>query len=142
MKTAVVIATVVYQCVISQYSPGIMEEVIWNRQYRERSLSLSLPQVDGFVAVRDCEDIGAVLWLRPEGQEEWERFLSVDCAHSEEVRAWMDGENPWDLPVGAEVDYATALRWDTVGEMQVGEVMVLEHRLVPISEARPPYLVE
>ena len=140
MKTAVVVVTVVYQCMISQYSPGVMSEVVYNRQSHQ-ALPHTLPDVDGFAAVRDCERIGSILSLKPEGGQ-WESFLAVDCAHSDEVRAWMDGINMWAMPIAAEVDYPTAVRWRTVGDMQPGYVMVSEHVLVPMSRARPPYLVE
>jgi len=104
----------------SQYAPGVMARVIATRQagLTARDLPLDLPPVDGYVAARYPDDIGRVVLLRPIGRREWERFLVVDCAGRNDRResdglsglAWMERYN-----VLVEVDYETAVRWDTVG---------------------------
>jgi hypothetical protein len=117
---------VVITGMISQYSEGRMERTVAYRQHKpvEMVLPVTLPEVDGYVAVRDCPDIGNRIELHPAGQSHWETFLVADCVGSDEVRAWMDGHNMWDLPILAEVDYPTALRWSTVGRMQPGEMRI------------------
>jgi len=46
----------------SQYGNGVAERVINVRQHRNvtYSLPLKLPEVDGYIAVRDCHHIGEV----------------------------------------------------------------------------------
>jgi len=99
----------------SQYSPGVMEQVVANRQSGKAWVSLpeSLPGVDGFAAVADCYRIGDIIYLRPVGTRRWERFLIADCARP----PGTDGSYEWMVRNGivAEVDYPTAVRWDTVG---------------------------
>ena len=93
----------------SQYDPGVMEKVVANQQKWGRLPVAVLPDVDGFVAVSDCSRIGDVLYLRPTGQVNWEKYLIVDCAGSEATRDWMKVGN-----IVAEVDAQTAIRWGTV----------------------------
>jgi len=97
----------------SQYAPGRMLEVVRNRQRGccgRYSLPAVLPDVDGFIAVAEREDIGRLFYLRPVGGE-WELFLAADCAGlADGGYSWMKRGN-----ILAEVDYATALRWGTVG---------------------------
>jgi len=67
--------------------------------------------VDGFIAVAEREDIGRLFYLRPQGRDEWELFLAADCAGiADGGYSWMKRNR-----ILAEVDYATALRWGTVG---------------------------
>lgn len=78
-------------------------------------LPMDLPDTDGYVAVRDCELIGTIIWLRPANYHSWESFLVADCArqdNSDGTRTWMDTR--WII---GEVDYLTAVRWNTVGQM-------------------------
>ena len=100
----------------SQYAPGVMQKVIANRQ-RWKQIG-DVGGYDGYVAVRDCQDIGRTYRIRPVGTTEWERFLAVDCACRTDRRehdglsgyAWMVRHGIW-----FEVDYETAQRWSTVG---------------------------
>lgn len=96
---------------ISQYSPGVMENV---RTYR----GIDIGRADGMVAVLDCDRIGDTLWLRPLGQADWESFVVMDCAHP------LDGTPEWMARnrVIAEVDHQTAARWDAVGEMVYAQI--------------------
>ena len=87
----------------SQYGPGVMELVIQNRQVI-KSLPRELPQVDGYIAVYNCNHIGSVWRINNE------RFLVADCAGDDSTRWWM-----WWNGIDVEVDYQTALRWHTVG---------------------------
>lgn len=95
----------------SQYSPGVMESTVEARQNGccAYNLPRGLPPVDGFVAVSDCSNIGRLLLLRPEGSKKWERFLAADCA-GPGAYEWMLRNN-----ILVEIDYETAVRWDTVG---------------------------
>lgn len=94
--------------IASQYDPGVMGGVVNVRQ-RRGDIPEDLPDVDGYVARPLCSEIGDIVYLRPEGQVEWERFLVVDCGCPIGY-AWMTRNN-----VLVEVDYETAVRWDTVG---------------------------
>jgi len=97
----------------SQYSPGVMENVVMVRQAGRTAINLSrnLPQVDGFVALKSCADIGQIVLLRKLGETRWERFLVVDCAAGDDgTIEWMDRNN-----IIAEIDGETAKRWDVVG---------------------------
>ena len=95
----------------SQYGNGVAERVINVRQHRNvtYSLPLKLPEVDGYIAVRDCHHIGEVWQLRPKGEEYIEDFLVIDCSGSAETSAWMDRGN-----IICEIDHETAKRWDTL----------------------------
>jgi hypothetical protein len=105
----------------SQYSPGIMQEVINNRQAWEQ-IPEDLSAYDGFVAVLDCAKIGDEVMLKPEHSSTWEKFLVVDCA-GEDAVDWMQSNN-----ILVEVDYSTAKRWNTVGNgIRVEYMQFLEH---------------
>lgn len=93
----------------SQYDRGVMERVIQTR-LRYRHIPSDLSTFDGFVATPYCSDIGRVIYIRPEGTDRWERFLAVDCAGPDETLGWMRRNN-----ILVEVDYNTAVRWNTVG---------------------------
>jgi hypothetical protein len=95
----------------SQYDPGVMERVVANRQagITDHDLPAELPPVAGFVAVKDCGEIGNVWLVRPEGGV-WEFVLVADCSGHEETSDWMR-ENG----ILIEVDHKTAIRWDVVG---------------------------
>jgi len=114
--------------IVSQYSPGVMEEVVANRVAWEQ-LPYPLPGVDGYVAVRDCDRIGDIMYLRPVGGE-WEKFLVADCA----MPPGTDGAWEWmtEYNILAEVDYWTAVRWKTVGSVIRAEVGIkVERGLMP-----------
>ena len=116
----------------SQYAPGVMNRVIRNRQAHLTSYDLpqNAPVVDGYIAVLDCEDIGQIWQLRPTGQTTWERFWVVDCASVSDARE-SDGLSgaQWMIKhdITVEVDYRTAVRWNTVGRMMPIEVLSLEY---------------
>ena len=101
----------------SQYAPDMMEKVVANRQAGRTAHHLPdpLPEVDGYAAVLDCEEIGSVWLVRPRGGE-WERFLVADCA-GPQLRADGLTGGEWMRANGVllEVDYRTAVRWNTVG---------------------------
>jgi hypothetical protein len=107
-------AIIIYFSIISQYREGIMEQVIANRQSGSAwvSLPMNLPRTDGYIAVRDCNELENIWWVKsPNGI--WESMLVVDCARpagTDGAAEWMDDEN-----VAMEVDYETAVRWGTVG---------------------------
>jgi len=96
--------------VSSQYAPGKMERVITYRQTHATAYPLPtpLPAADGYIAVRDCAQIGRVWTVIHAGRAE--RLLVVDCAGDAATVAWMQRGN-----VLMEVDGATAQRWGTVG---------------------------
>jgi hypothetical protein len=95
--------------VASQYDPGIMSRVV-ARQQRLGRLPDDLSIFDGFIAVQRCTDVGKFYLLRPLGTERWELFAAADCSGSVETTAWMRRGG-----ILAEVDFATASRWQTIG---------------------------
>lgn len=123
MSVIVVIVMAIAPAVVeagiaSQYSPGVMERVIENRQTGQAwaSLPAELPPVDGFIAVLDCADFGEVWFVRPDGGE-WGVYLVVDCSGHAETTEWMTENN-----ILLEFDYPTVARLGTVGrgiEVQV-----------------------
>jgi hypothetical protein len=96
--------------VLSQYSPGVFEQVVRVRQAGRTAMNLpaALPTVDGFLAARDCDTIGQVWTVRYRSHVE--RLLVADCAGDSATRAWMDRNR-----ILGEVDGATAARWDVIG---------------------------
>lgn len=96
--------------VASQYSPGVMERVVANRQAGRARIRLpkTLPAVDGFVAAERCSDIGQVWTIRY--RERVERFLVADCSGSAATTRWMRRNN-----ILVEIDHQTARRWGVVG---------------------------
>ena len=105
----------------SQYGPGVMDRVIRVRQSGRTAMTLpaKLPEVDGYVAVQDCLMIGEVIRVRPVGAAEWERFLVTDCASKSDRQSPTDPRSGYEWMVDGniliEVDYETAVRWNTVG---------------------------
>lgn len=102
----------------SQYDPGLMATVVANRQasLAVPTLPAELPDVDGFIAVVDCSEIGKVWLVRPAGGE-WEKHLVADCA-GPELRAdgltggkWMTASE-----ILLEISARTAERWNVVGQ--------------------------
>ena len=97
---------------MSQYSPGTMDMVLENR---------GMTQVaDGYIAARDCQFIGKTVYLRPVGQERWERFIVADCS----MPPGTDGTWEWMTTnqIVGEIDYDTAVRWNTIGRAAMVEV--------------------
>ena len=105
--------------VLSQYSPGVMDQVIANR-VRWGQLPASHP-VTSYVAVEDCEWLGQVVWLRPLWEAEAEPFLVTDCARQD----GMDGTLSWMARkrIFAELDAVSATRWGTTGKLFYGAVV-------------------
>lgn len=125
ISASLILANPFSTCWASQYSSGKMQQVI---EYRQRvgQIPDDLSQYDGFVAGRYADEIGSAVWMRPQPDENepdengsWELFLVVDCA------GVADGGLEWMLRSGVlyEIDYETAVRWDTVGYGVEVEVM-------------------
>jgi hypothetical protein len=114
--TAIVSALLLLSCSVgtaSQYGRGVMERVVKTRQagLTAYNLPATLPVVDGYIAVMNCNDIGQVWSVNGE------KMLASDCAGSQATRNWMAWNN---IPI--EVDYLTALRWNTVGRGKQAEI--------------------
>ena len=101
----------------SQYAPGVMAQVIANRQagLAAPTLPAELPSVDGFIAVVDCAEIGNIWYVRPPDGD-WERHLVADCA-GPELRTdgltggeWMRANN-----ILIEISASTAEGWGVAG---------------------------
>lgn len=95
--------------VMSQYAPGKMQEVIRVRQTPGRTdpaLPSELPEVTGWVAMRDPEWIGQQVVVCFEETGQCETFLVVDCAGiADGGYAWMTRNN-----IVAEMDFESAVR--------------------------------
>lgn len=101
--------------IASQYAPGVMDKVVYNRQHLSTSFSLpgELPNVHGYVATRDCSDIGKIVYLRPVDCDDcrFEKFLVADCAGiADGGFSWMVRNN-----IIVEIDYESAVRLNAVG---------------------------
>jgi len=120
MLRLVLVSAIILTGVASQYAPGVMVGVIRARQagLTSHDLPERLPDVDGYVAARDCADIGKIVFLRPVGRA-WERFLVVDCAGRYDRQGPDDTRSGYqwmvDGGVLVEVDALTAHRWGAVG---------------------------
>lgn len=88
----------------SWYAPGVMERVVATRQ-RWGQLPGDVTRYDGFVAVRECGDIGTELWIKPARGERYELFLAADCA-APPAYQWMVRGG-----ILVEVDADTRERW-------------------------------
>jgi hypothetical protein len=115
MINATLVFTIIMTGIASQYAPGVMDKVVYNRQNLSTVVSLpnNLPAVDGYVASQYCSDIGKIIYLRPADCEEceFEKFLVADCAGiADGGLSWMLRNN-----IVVEVDYETAVRRNTVG---------------------------
>jgi hypothetical protein len=96
----------------SQYDPGVMQSVIETRQsgHTAYTIQQDLSHYDGFIAMESCSELGNEYFIRPVGQQLWELFLVTDCSGHNSTSQWMLQNN-----ILIEVDYETALRWNTVG---------------------------
>lgn len=75
-----------------------------------------------YLATIETCDVGATGWIRPvyeHGPGEWERFVVFDCAgHAETVDGFFRPNR-----VIGEIDYYTAMRWNTIGHGIGGEIV-------------------
>ncbi len=102
-----------------------MQEVIAYRQ-RVGQIPQDLSLYDGFIAVLEVDDIGRTYLLRPVTSPHWEVFLAVDCAGiADGGYAWMTNSG-----IIAEVDWESAVRWDTVGHG-------IEIEMIPLYRVPP-----
>lgn len=112
---------------ISQYGPGVMERVIENRQ-RWGQIPKALPEVHGYLAGREAQDIGRFVQMRIPGEDRWHTFLVVDVASKTDAR-WQDGLSgyEWMLKheIAFEVDHAYVKRYHPE---QIGRLMCMEWR--------------
>lgn len=125
----------------SQYAPGVMDRVIVVRQsgVTAHTLPATLPAVDGYVAARECADIGTVVWLRPAGAENWESFLVTDCASKTDHQSKTDPRSGYqwmhDNGILVEIDHKTAVRWGTVG-------MIIAVEMATDDPSSPRYIYD
>lgn len=101
----------------SQYSPGVMERVVAYRQ-KHGEIPQDVSGYDGFVAVRECGNIGETYYIRPMGQADWEVFLAVDCASKNDYQSTTDPRSGYqwmtESSILVEIDHGTAKRWNCV----------------------------
>ena len=111
----------------SQYGGGVAERTIAVRQAVPPRVSMPLPQelpeTDGYLAVLECEHIGEVWWLRNVKTGDVRSFLVIDCSGHAATRNWMLRGN-----IIGEIDWQSALAWDTVGYgIEVERVLLSLH---------------
>jgi hypothetical protein len=111
--------------VVSQYSLGVMDTVIFNRQNGccgKYNLPDDLPEVDGYVAGMYPAWIGRLVWMRPvdcAGRRcDVKKLLIVDCGGGH-MRPdgltgiqWMEHYN-----IPFEISGELALQWGAYGKM-------------------------
>ena len=100
--------------IASQYAPGVMDRTIATRQIPGKTVYTvpqDLSKYDGFIAMESCAELGNEYYVKPVESNLWELFLAVDCSGHSTTSEWMKRNN-----IIMEVDYNTAVRWDTVGK--------------------------
>jgi hypothetical protein len=140
--------------VASQYGRGRMESTIRVRQSGRTAYDLPtpVPEADVYFAALDCRDIGKWFMIRPTGVDEegrpqpWESAYATDCAglrdggigfmlfnrHTPmsryQAERWIERVNTgeYDPVYVAEVDYETAVRWNTVGRGREVELVKVD----------------
>jgi hypothetical protein len=104
----------------SQYAEGIFQRVVGLRQDWGQ-LPEDVSMYDGFIAARECSDIGKAYYVRPVGAKEWDHVLAADCASPNDRQSevdlrsgkeWMETEG-----ILCEVSANLAVKWKTVGRM-------------------------
>ena len=100
--------------IASQYAPGVMDKTIAIRQIPGKTaytVPQNLSKYNGFIAMESCVELGNEYYVKPVESTTWELFLVVDCSGHSTTSDWMKRNN-----IIMEVDYNTAVRWDTVGK--------------------------
>ncbi len=98
----------------THYDHGVMQATVEARQGFGQLPDPLVSDYAGFVARPDCSEVGSTLWLRPsDASKAFYPFLVADCAGKD---AFTDGVD-WMTAGGflVEVDYHTAVKWDTLG---------------------------
>lgn len=149
--------------IASQYGPGRMEATIRVRQAGRtaQTIPTPLPEADVYFATLDCRDVGAWFEIRRTGVDEngdpypWEKAYATDCAgladgglgfmlfyrHTpmtpRQAELWLRRVHSGEFApvIVAEVDYATAVRWNTVGR---GRQVELRRLVAPPSATPAP----
>ncbi|MGC9357432.1 MAG: hypothetical protein ACP5GX_06185 [Anaerolineae bacterium] len=139
--------------IASQYGRGRMMSNIRVRQAGRTAYDLPtpVPQADVYFATIDCSDIGTWFKIRRAGEDEtgqpyaWETAYAADCAGLSDgglgfmlfnrpvpmsryqANIWLERvrQGEYQPVYVAEVDYETAVRWDTVGRGQPVELVKL-----------------
>jgi len=98
----------------SHYAPGVMDKVIYNRTngYATPAIRQDYEGFDGYAASRYPEEIDTEVMICPIDESlPCRHILVVDCAGvADGALQWMLDGNIW-----YEVDYDTAVLWDTIG---------------------------
>ena len=95
------------------YNPGVFEQVVAIRQagWTANPLPKQLAPIIGFVARRDCSEIGQLVWICHESEGCKGPYLVADCANQlENHDKVMERKN-----IVVEVDFNTATRWGIIG---------------------------
>lgn len=111
MRMSTIAALLILIGVGSRYDAGVMAATIDARQagLTAYALPADIDHYDGYIAVRDCEDVGREAWIWFAGVDRWLHVLVTDCAvrdDSDGARSWMD-----DHGVLFEIDGRTAAHY-------------------------------
>lgn len=94
---------------VSHYAPGVFEGVVahrWANDWWRNEPPADWHEVAGYAATTDCDQVGRVMWMRPEGAAEWQRVLVADCAGDQATIDWMLANR-----IVAELDHALFTNW-------------------------------
>jgi hypothetical protein len=115
---------------LSQYDRRPTDQVLYNRTIPGRTAH-TLPdgwqEVDGYIAERDCANIGQIRHVYWRGHSA--RLMVFDCAGSQAARHWMDRGN-----ILGEIDYYTAQRWGARPQRGLTKAMVCHHDRNAVSQ--------
>jgi len=104
----------------SQYAEGVMDRVIENRIAWEQ-IPKDLDKYAGFIAVRDCSNVGEEYYLYHPALSRPVLVLATDCASKSDRQSDTDLRSGYewmlDGNILVEMDYDLAERLGTVGEM-------------------------
>jgi hypothetical protein len=128
MTTLIAVAVIVSGWA-SQYSPGVMAEVLRNRTSGREGIVQMPPPLYRPIAVSECDRLGENIRLRYAGGP-WEMATVVDCARSGDGSAeWMEENN-----ILLEMDHRRAVELGTVGRGIRVEIITYEIREIEQGE--------
>lgn len=102
---------------MSWYAQGVMDRVIRVRQTPGRTsqeLPTPLPDVSGYIAMAECEDVGNIVWVCFDHQVSCEKFLVTDCASKTDRQSETDQRSGWlwmkTSGIAGEADFESIIR--------------------------------
>jgi hypothetical protein len=117
VKTTITLVLYILIGWVSQYRPGLMSEVVVNRQAGKTIYDLPSPLPQGAIPIAwpYCREIGSLVELRIEGGP-WMQAIIADCPHNDEVQSWM-----LDNSILCEIPGSLAYELGAVGKIAKAE---------------------